>query len=76
METFRMFTSQLAINGNVSRAQISRTFGVPLVTVKALREALPPGGVHAFSHRKSGKAAYRVGHKLTAEVRQHAQKAA
>ena len=34
LATFRMFTSQLAINGNVTQAQISRTFGVPLVTVK------------------------------------------
>jgi len=34
LATFRMFTSQLAINGDVTQAQISRSFGVPLVTVK------------------------------------------
>jgi len=36
-ETWRrlgLFTSQLAINGDVTQAQISRSFGVPLVTVK------------------------------------------
>jgi hypothetical protein len=40
LATFRMFTSQLAINGDVTQAQISRSFGVPLVTVE-----LAPSGV-------------------------------
>jgi hypothetical protein len=34
LATFRMFSSQLVINGNATQAQIARAFGVPLVTVK------------------------------------------
>jgi adenine/guanine phosphoribosyltransferase-like PRPP-binding protein len=34
LTTFRMFTSQLVINGNATQAQIARAFGVPLVMVK------------------------------------------
>jgi transposase-like protein len=34
LATFRLFTSQLVINGNATQAQIARAFGVPLVTVK------------------------------------------
>jgi transposase-like protein len=69
LATFRMFTSQLAINGNVTQAQISRTFGVPLVTVKRYVKLYRQGGVHAFFAPQKR----RTGHKLTAEVRQHAQ---
>ncbi|HEY5792894.1 MAG TPA: hypothetical protein VIS74_06310 [Chthoniobacterales bacterium] len=32
LATFRLFSSQLVINGNATQAQISRAFGVPLVT--------------------------------------------
>ena len=64
-----MFTSQLVINGNVTQAQISRTFGVPLVTVKRYVKLYRQGGVRAFfAPRKR-----RVGRKLTAEVCQQAQ---
>jgi transposase-like protein len=69
LATFRMFTSQLAINGNVTQAQISRTFGVPLVTVKRYVKLYRQGGVHAFFAPQKR----RTGHRLTAEVRQHAQ---
>ena len=34
LATFRMVTSQFFVNGHVTQAQISRIFGVPLVTVK------------------------------------------
>ena len=69
LATFRMFTSQLAINGDVTQAQISRTFGVPLVTVKRYVKLYRQGGVHAFFAPQKR----RTGHRLTAEVRQHAQ---
>ena len=49
LATFRMFTSQLAINGNVTQAQISRIFGVPLVTVKRYVKLYRHGGVVPFS---------------------------
>ena len=41
LSTFRLFSTQLVINGNATQAEISRAFGVPLVTVK--RKALPGG---------------------------------
>ena len=69
LATFRMFTSQLAINGDVTQAQISRSFGVPLVTVKRYVKLYRQGGVHAFFAPQKR----RTGHKLTAEVRQQAQ---
>jgi hypothetical protein len=69
LATFRMFTSQLVINGNVTQAQISRTFRVPLVTVKRYVKLYRQGGVHAYFTPEKR----RTGHKLSAEVRQHAQ---
>ena len=32
LATFRLFSTQLVINGNATQAEISRAFGVPLVT--------------------------------------------
>jgi hypothetical protein len=69
LATFRMFTSQLAVNGNVTQAQISRTFRVPLVTVKRYVGLYREGGVRAFFVPPKRRA----GHKLTAEVCQQAQ---
>ena len=69
LATFRMFTSQLVINGNATQAQISRAFGVPLVTVKRYVKLYRQGGVRAFFAPPKR----RVGHKLTAEVCQQAQ---
>lgn len=34
IRTFRMFTSQLYINGNASQAEICRAFGVSLISMK------------------------------------------
>jgi hypothetical protein len=64
-----MFTSQLAVNGNVTQAQISRTFRVPLVTVKRYVGLYREGGVRAFFVPPKRRA----GHKLTTEVCQQAQ---
>jgi hypothetical protein len=41
LATFRLFSSQLVINGNATQAQIARAFGVPLVSCQTLCEALP-----------------------------------
>ena len=49
--TFRLFTSQLVINGNATQAQIARAFGVPLVTVKRYVKLYREGGTAAFLHR-------------------------
>jgi hypothetical protein len=34
LSTFRLFSTQLVINGNATQVEISRAFGVPPVTVK------------------------------------------
>ena len=34
LATFRMFSSQLVVNGSSTQAEIARAFGVPLVTVE------------------------------------------
>ena len=34
IDTFRMITSQFCVNGNVKQAEISRAFGVTLISVK------------------------------------------
>jgi transposase-like protein len=57
------------INGNAAQAQISRTFGVPLVTVKRYVKLYRQGGVRAFFAPPKRRA----GRKLNAEVRQQAQ---
>jgi len=36
LATFRLFSTQLVINGNATQAEISRAFGVPLVTAQGL----------------------------------------
>ena len=69
LATFRMFTSQLAVNGHVTQAQISRTFGVPLVTGKRYVRLYRRGGVRVFFAPPKR----RGGHRLTAEVCQRAQ---
>jgi transposase-like protein len=70
LATFRMFTSQLVINGNATQTRISRAFGVPLVTVKRYVKLYRQGGVRAFFAPPKRRA----GNKLTAEVCQQAQR--
>jgi transposase-like protein len=48
LATFRMFSSQLVINGNATQAQIARAFGVPLVTVKRYVKLYRQEGTAAF----------------------------
>ena len=62
--SFRFFTSQLSANGNASQSQISRAFGVPLVTVKRACKKLRTEGASGFFR----PAPPRQGHKLTAEL--------
>ena len=70
LATFRMFTSQLVINGNATQAEISRAFGVPLVTVKRYVKLYRRGGVRAFFTPPKRRA----GHKLTTEASEQAQR--
>ena len=60
---FRLYTSQLIVNGTASQRQIVEAFGVPLVTVKRCVKRLREQGVGVFF-----KAARRQGgSKLTPE---------
>ena len=59
--SFRFFTSQLIANGSASQSQISKAFGVPLVTVKRACKKLRVEGASAFFRPSSP----RQGHKLT-----------
>jgi hypothetical protein len=67
--SFRFFTSQLIANGSASQSQISKAFGVPLVTVKRACKKLRIEGAAAF-FRPSPP---RQGHKLTPELLLQAQ---
>ena len=66
---FRLYTSQLIVNGTASQRQIVEAFGVPLVTVKRCVKRLREQGAGAFfkpTVRKGGS-------KLTPEVLAQAQ---
>lgn len=69
LAAFRLFSSQLVINGNATQSQISRAFGVPLVTVKRYVKLYREGGPRAFF----APAERRRGSKLTPEVLAQAQ---
>lgn len=67
--SFRFFTSQLIANGSASQGQISRAFGVPLITVKRACKKLRLEGAAAFFLPTPP----RQGHKLTPEILAQAQ---
>lgn len=61
--SFRLFTSQLIVNGTVSQVEIAKAFGVPLITVKRYSNLFRKQGAAAFFQRPTR----RRGHKLTPE---------
>lgn len=61
--SFRFFTSQLIANGNDSQGEISRAFGVPLVSVKRACKKMREQGAAGFFR----PAEPQQGHRLTAE---------
>jgi len=69
LAAFRLFSSQLVINGNATQSQISRAFGVPLVTVKRYVKLYRESGPRAFF----APSPRRRGSKLTPEVLAQAQ---
>ncbi len=69
LATFRMFSTQLIINGTATQSEIARAFGVPLVTIKRCVKRYREDGVRAFF--VSSKP--REGRKLTSEILQQAQ---
>ena len=68
-QSFRLFSTQLVINGNATQAEISRAFGVPLVTVKRYVKLYREAGAGAFF----APAKKRSASKLSAEVCHQAQ---
>lgn len=48
LASFRLFTSQLIVNGTVGQAEISRAFHVPLGTVKRYVGRYRKGGAKSF----------------------------
>ena len=69
LAAFRLFSSQLVINGNATQSQISRAFGVPLVTVKRYVKLYREAGPRAFF----APPPRRKGSKLTPQVLERAQ---
>ncbi len=69
LASFRLFSSQLIANGTASQAQISRAFGVPLVTVKRACKKLRELGSAGFF----AAPAPRQGHRLTPPIIAQAQ---
>jgi len=67
--SFRFFTSQLIANGNASQSEISRAFGVPLVSVKRACKKLRDGEAAGFFRPPVP----RQGHKLTEQRLQEVQ---
>jgi transposase len=69
MRAFRMFTSQLVVNGTCKQAEIVRAFGISAISMKRHVKKFRAGGSKAFyaPHKK------RQPRVLTPEVRQRAQ---
>lgn len=57
LATFRMVTSQFFVNGHVTQAQLSRIFGVPLVTVKRAVKRFRDEGVKGFYAKRNTRGA-------------------
>lgn len=64
LAAFRLFTTQLIVNGTATQGQIVRAFGVPLVTVKRMVKRYRTAGASAFFK----PAPPREGSKLTPEM--------
>jgi hypothetical protein len=69
VKAFRMFTSQLVVNGNCKQAEIVRAFGISAISMKRYVKKFRAEGSKAFftPHKK------RQPRVLTAEVLQRAQ---
>ena len=63
LASFRLFTTQLIVNGTASQGQIAQAFGVPLRTIKRYCRRYRQSGASGFYR----PAARRQGHRLTRE---------
>ena len=57
LAAFRLFTSQLVVNGTVSQAEIARAFHVPSKTVKRYVKRLREGSSKSFFETRRRRAA-------------------
>ncbi len=69
LASFRLFTSQMIVNGNVRHGEIVRAFGVPLSTVKRYAKLYREKGAAGFFAPRRRRSAV----VLTAEVKPQAQ---
>ena len=69
LASFRLFTTQLIVNGTATQGQIVKTFGVPLTTVKRCCRQYRERGASAFFKSP----ARRQGHRLTPQRLEEAQ---
>ncbi len=69
LASFRLFTSQLILNGTATQGQIEKAFGVPRTTIKRGVKKYREGGPKAFF----APAPKRQGHRLTPERLSQAQ---
>lgn len=69
LAAFRLFTTQLIVNGTATQGQIVRAFGVPAITVKRSVKRYHTAGVAAFFAPPKPRA----GRKLTPELLPQAQ---
>ena len=55
LKSFRLYTSQLVVNGTCTQAELVRAFGISSITMKRHVKRLRAGGVRRFSgHGGSG----------------------
>ena len=70
VRSFRMFTSQMIVNGTVKPKEIAKAFGVPSITVKRYVKVFREQGVKGFYETKSRKSSASV---LKGEVLERAR---
>jgi hypothetical protein len=68
---FGFFTSQLIANGNASQSEISRAFGVPLVSVKRACKTLRDEGAARFFRPPVPRQGHTLTEQRLQEVRRH-----
>jgi hypothetical protein len=69
LASFRLYTTQLIVNGTASQGDIVKAFGVPITTVKRCCKHYRQRGAAAFYQRSER----RQGHRLTAVLLAQAQ---
>lgn len=69
LASFRLFTSQLVVNGSATQGQISKAFGVPLVAIKRATKLYREQGAAGFFVAK----ARREGSRLNAQKLEQAR---